>query len=61
MKNNCGIDFDNLLNEKLKNPKFKKGFKRADKILKLENNFNALLKTMGIKDMFVEVKDIAEY
>jgi len=57
----CYVDFDAYLQEKLKNPEFKKGYKRAGKMLQLENHFNDLLKTMGIKDMFVEVKDMSEY
>jgi hypothetical protein len=62
MKNkNACVDFDDLLKEKLKDPKFKKGYERAGKILKIENHFNDLLQTMGIKDMFVEVKDMSEY
>ena len=55
------VKFDDILNEKLKDPKFKKGYKRAEKKLKLENHFNDLLQTMGIKEFFVEVKNISDY
>ena len=55
------MDFDILLNEKLKDPEFKKGYKRADKKLKLELEFNEILRQRGIKDMFVDIKDIDEY
>jgi len=57
----CYVDFDTYLQEELKDPEFEKGFYRAGEILKLENQLNELLKTMGVKDMFVEVKDMSEY
>ena len=55
------MDFEVLLKEKLKDPEFKKGYKRAEKKLKLENHFNDLLQAMGVKEFFVEVKNISDY
>ena len=55
------MDFDDYLNEQLKDPEFRKGYERADKMLKLELQFNEMLREMGIDDMFVEVKDMDEY
>jgi hypothetical protein len=55
------VIFDDYLNEKLKDPEFRKGYERADKMLKLELQFNEMLREMGIDDMFVEVKDMDEY
>ena len=54
--------FPELLNEKLKTPEFKEGLERADKKLKLELEFNELLRKKGYEDVFfVEVKDMADY
>ena len=61
MENNCCIDFNDLLNEKLKDPEFKEGLKRAEEKLKLELELNELLQKRGINDFFVEVKNINEY
>ena len=61
MKPDKCVNFNDVLKENLKNPEFRKHYKRADKKMQLEDNFNELLKTMGIKDMFVEVKDIDDY
>ena len=55
------MELDTFLKEQLKDPKIKKEYKRAGKRLQLENHFNDLLQTMGIKDMFVEVKNMSEY
>ena len=60
-KSNCGINFQEYLKEQLKDTEFKKGYKKAGKRLQIENHFNDLLQTMGIKDMFVEVKDMSDY
>ena len=57
----CCVDFDDFLKEYLKNPRNRKGYKRAGEILEIENQFNEILRIMGKKDMFVEVKDMAEY
>jgi len=61
MKPDKCVNFNDVLKENLKSPEFRKHYKRADKKMQLEDNFNELLKTMGIKDMFVEVKDIDDY
>ena len=61
MLNDCSVDFQEILDKHLKNSKNKKGYKRAGEILEIENHFNNLLQVMGKKDMFVEVKDMAEY
>ena len=63
MKNDCCIDFQELVNENLKqDPEFKKGLQRADKKLKLELKFNEMLRQMKQDKMFfVEVKDIDDY
>ena len=58
---NCCVDFEEYLGEYLKVPENKEGYERAGKILDLENQLNELLRTMGINDMFVEVKDMSEY
>ena len=61
MKTNCGINFNDFLNEKLKSPEFEKGLRRADRKLKLELELNELIQKRGIKDFFVEVKNMSEY
>ena len=61
MNSNCAVDFQELLNKELSNPDFKKGFKKAEKRVKLQIQLNELLKSMGINDMFVDVKDMSEY
>ena len=61
MQNNCCIDFDDYLKEKLKNPEFKDGLKKAKEKLKLELELNELLQKRGITDFFVEVKRMNEY
>ena len=61
MNNDCCVDFNEYLNEKLKDPKFKKGFARADRKLKLELELNELLQQRGIKEFFVEVKNMSDY
>jgi len=50
MQNNCCIDFDDYLKEKLKNPEFKDGLKKAKEKLKLELELNELLQKRGITD-----------
>ena len=60
-KNNCYVDFQDVLNENLKSPEFRKHYKRANKKTELETHFNNLLQTMGIKDMFVEIIDVNAY
>ena len=61
MIQNC-INFENLVNEKLKDPGFKEGLERADKKLKLELEFNELLRKKGYEDIFfIEVKDMDDY
>jgi hypothetical protein len=60
-KNSCGIDFNDILKENLKDPKFRKLYKRAQKRTELAEHFNNTLLLMGIKDMFVEVLDIDAY
>jgi hypothetical protein len=61
MQTNCYIDFDDILKENLKDPEFKKGYKKETKRFNLELKLNEMLQAMGIKDMFVEVKDMDEY
>ena len=60
MQTSC-VDFQEYLNEKLKSPEFERGLKRADKKVKLQIELNDLLQARGIKDFFVEVKDMSEY
>ena len=55
------VNFHKYLNEKLKNPEFEKGLKRADKKVKLQIELNDLLQKRGIKEFFVEIKDMSEY
>jgi hypothetical protein len=55
------IRFDDILNEKLKDPEFKKGFERAGLKLELELKFNEMLREMGYDDLCVEVLDMDEY
>ena len=52
------MKFDDYLNEKLKNPKFKKGYEKKKEILKLELKFNEQLRKMGRDDLFVDVKEM---
>jgi hypothetical protein len=62
MKNRIGcVNFQDILKENLKDPEFRKYYKLANKKTKLEDHFNGLLQAMGIKNLFVEVKDIDEY
>ena len=61
MQTNCYIDFNDILKEKLKNPEFKKHYKKAGEKQKIELQFNELLRTMGKKDLFVEVKNMSDY
>jgi len=55
------MDFDVYLKEQLKDPKFRKGFKRAGRKLELEIELNNLLQQRGIKEFFVEVKNASDY
>jgi hypothetical protein len=61
MENNCCVDFEDILKEDLKDPEFRKHYKRAKKRTELAEHFNNTLLLMGIKDMFVEVLDINAY
>jgi hypothetical protein len=56
------VKFNDILEEKLKIPGFKEGLERADKKLKLELEFNEMLRKRGEDALFfVEVKDIEDY
>ena len=55
------IKFDDVLQEYLKDPAFKEGYEKAGEKLALELKFNEMLREMGKKDLFVEVKDMSEY
>jgi hypothetical protein len=55
------IKFDDILNEKLKDPEFKKGYEYEKEKFELELKFNEMLREMGREDLFVEVKDMSEY
>ena len=57
---NSFVSFDDMLNENLKDPEFKKLYKKADEKLKIELQLNELLQTMGKTDYFVEVKNMSE-
>jgi len=62
MNTDCCVDFNEYLNEQLKDPEFAKGMERASKKLKLELELNELLRKRGQNNMFfVEVKDIDDY
>ena len=55
------VKFDDVLNEQLKDPKFKEGYEREGIKLELELQFNEMLRKMGREDMFVEVKNMSDY
>jgi hypothetical protein len=61
MQNNCCIDFQELLNEKLKDPEFKKGFEKEGIKTDLELKFNQMLQEMGYNDLYVDILEIDEY
>ena len=55
------MDFDDLLNEHLKDPEFKEGYEKEKERFNIELKFNEQLREMGREDLFVEVKDMSEY
>jgi hypothetical protein len=61
VENNCCVDFDDILKENLKDPEFKKLYKKANKRTELEIHFNNLLQAMGFKDWFVEIINVNAY
>jgi len=55
------VDFQELLDERLKDPNFKKGYERAGLKFELELELNEILRQKGYDDLCVEVLEMDEY
>ena len=55
------VDFQEYLDEQLKDPEFKKEFEREKLKTKLELEFNEILRVRGYGDLCVEVMEMDEY
>ncbi|MCL2039075.1 MAG: hypothetical protein FWG85_01435 [Bacteroidetes bacterium] len=61
MLNDCCIDYQELLENELKNPNFQKEFEKEKNLYRLEVKFNDLLQKIGCKGYRLELVEDNDY
>ena len=61
MLEDCCVDYQELLDEELKNPEFRKSFENEKNLYRLEVKFNELLQKIGCKGYRLDLVEDNDY